>query len=98
MTPTSRVVDLFLQRALRVRVGFGRASKLHSAADVVSALFAVFAGLAGQTDFESDSVSGRQALDVGANCHHGAARLVAERQGLANNNVSISVMVEVVQI
>jgi hypothetical protein len=98
MTPPSGVVNFLLQGALRVRIGLGRASEFHSSTNVVSAVFAIFAILAWQTNLQGDSVPRHQVRDTRSNCDNSSAGLVAERQRLSNNNVSISVVAEVMQV
>lgn len=92
------MVDALLQRALGVGERLGRAAKLHAAADVVAAAGAVFAALAGQADFEGHAVAGLQVLDGAADGDDGTAGLVAEGEGLADNDVAVAVVVEVVQV
>lgn len=81
-----------------MRPGLGRAAEAHALADVVAALVAEEALLAGQTDLERDVVAD---LEVGHACADGrddAGRLVAQGQGLADDDVAIAVVVEVVQV
>ncbi len=92
------MVDAFLQRALRVRECLGRTAKLHAPADVVAADVAVLAALAGQADLEGHAVAGRQVLHGAANGDDGAAGLVAEGEGLADDDVAVAVVVKVVQV
>lgn len=92
------MIDALLQRALRVGERLGRAAKLHAPADVVAADFAVLAALAGQADLEGHAVAGRQVPHGAADGDDGAAGLVAEGEGLADNDVAVAVVVKVVQI
>ena len=66
----------------------------------------MFTVLAGDTNFEGNPITGPETKspvggtreDVGTDCHDGPARLVAESEGLADQDVAVGVVVEVVQI
>lgn len=98
MAPSSGMVDPLLKSALRMGIRLGRAAEFHSSADIISALVAIFAVLAWLTDFEGDSIPSCQCRDARTNSNDRSARLMAKRQWLTNNNIAISVMVEIVQI
>lgn len=98
VTPARWVVHPLLERALRVGKRLGRAAKLHAAADVVAAAGAVLAVLAWQPDLESHAVARSQVLDGGADGGDGAGGLVTEGEGLADDDVAVAVVVEVVQV
>lgn len=98
VTPLGRVVDALLQRALEVRKRLCRAAEAHAAADVVAAVVAVLACVARDADLESNAVTRGQVLDSRADRYYSAAGLVAQRQGLLDNDVAVAVVVEVVQV
>lgn len=98
MHPLRRVVDPLLQRPLKMRERLGRAAEAHTLADVVPALLAERAVLTGQTDFERDAVADPQMAHLRANTGHDAGRLVAQRHGLAHEDVAVAVVREVVQV
>lgn len=76
----------------------GRASELHPAADVITATRAVLAGFAGESDLKGNSITRSQGCHIRANGYDCASRLVAKSHGLPDNDVAISVVVEVVKI
>lgn len=90
--------DRVLQGALGVREGLGRRPERHGLADVVAALGAERAGAAGQADLERDGVAGREVGDGGADGGHGAGGFVAEGEGLADLDVAVAEVREVVQV
>lgn len=98
MNPSSRVVNLLLQRSLHVRKRLGRAAKFHAFADVVSADLAVVASLARQANLERDAIAGLEVRDGGSHSDDCAAGFVAKRQRLADEDIAIAVVVVVVQI
>ncbi|KAI9163627.1 sorbitol dehydrogenase [Paramyrothecium foliicola] len=98
VAPLGRVVYALLQGALRVGEGLGRAAELHAPADVVPRLGAELARLARLADLEGDAVAGGEVGDAGADGDNGAAGLVAEGEGLADEDVAVAVVVEVVQV
>lgn len=98
MAPRSRVVDALLQRALEVWEALAAAAEAQIFADVVAALVAASAGSARQADFESDLVADFEVCDAGADGGDDAGALVAERQGLADEDVAIAVVGVVVQV
>lgn len=98
MAPPRGMVYPLLQRALEVRDGLGRAAEAHASANVVTALAAVFAALAGQADLNGNAVPRTQVRDCGARCDDSTAGLVAEGQGLTDEDVAIPEVVEVVQV
>lgn len=92
------MVDSLLQRALGMGKGLGGAAKLHAAANVVAAAGAVLAVFAGQADLERDAVARLEIGHIGTGSDDGAAGLVAEGEGLADNDVAVAVVVKVVQV
>lgn len=98
VAPPGRVVDLLLQRSLGMGVCLGGATELHAAADVVTALSAVLAVLAGEADLEGDAVTSNEVGDGRTDCDDGATGLVAQGQGLADDDVAVAEVVEVVQV
>lgn len=97
VTPLRRVDDTLLQRPLRMRHRLCRAAEPHLAADVIPASAAETARLAREPDLEGHAVprlEGRR----GASCDHDAAGLVAQRQGLTHEDVSVPVVRKVVQV
>lgn len=98
MAPVGRVVDPLLEGTLGMRKGLCRGAEIHGAADVVAALGAVLAVLAGEADLEGDAVSGAQVGDGIADGDDGAAGLMAEGQRFADDDVAVAVVVEVVQV
>lgn len=98
MAPSPGVVDALLQRSLRMRIRLGRAPKLHASADIVSAGSAVLAVLAGQTNFQGHTIPRRQVRHVGANGDNRSAGFMAQCERLADNDVAVSIVVEVVQV
>jgi hypothetical protein len=81
-----------------MRKRLGRAAELHAATDIVPSLVAVLAALAGKTDLEGDAVAGAQGGDAIADGEDGAAGLVAEGERLADEDVAVAEVVEVVQV
>ena len=67
-------------------------------ADIISARLAEIALRAGQADFQRDSIAGSEMRHLGADGADDAGRLVAKGQGLADKNIAIAVMREVVEI
>lgn len=98
MAPPGRVVDLLLQRSLGMRVCLGGAAELHATADVVAALSAVLAVLAGEADLEGDAVTSDEVGDGRTDSDDGAAGLVAQGQGLADDDVAVAEVVKIVQV
>jgi hypothetical protein len=98
VAPPRRVVDLLLKSALGMRVGLCRGAELHGAADVVAAGGAVLAALARKADLEGDAVTGGEVGHGRADSDDGAGGLVAEGQGLADDDVAVAEVVEVVKV
>lgn len=98
MTPPRRVIDPLLQRPLRMRKVLSRRPKFHLLADVIPALCAVLTALTRQADLESNLVPGCEGGDIRANGEDCAGRLMAETQGLADEDVAVAVVVVVVKI
>lgn len=79
--------------------GLGRGAEGHGAADVVAARQAELAGAAGHADLESDAVAhGELGGRVGADARDDACGLVAEGEGLADLDVAVAEVAEVVQV
>lgn len=96
-----RVGDDLLQGALGVGEGLGGTAEGHGAADVVAALAAQLARLAREADLEGDVVAGLQQVRLshsGADGRDDAGRLVAQGQGLFDEDVAVAVVAEVVQV
>lgn len=81
-----------------MRDRLGRTAELHAAADIVPPLVAVLAALAGKANLEGDAVAGPQGGDAIAGGEDGAAGLVAEGEGFADEDVAVAEVVEVVQV
>ena len=90
--------NLLLQGALGMGVGLGGAPELHLPADVVAALAAQLARLAGLADLEGHAVARLQRGDGRAHGGDDAGRLVAQRQGLPHEDVAVAEVAEVVQV
>lgn len=58
MTPLCRMIDTSLQRTLEMRETLCGTAEFHVLADVISALFAAMARIAGDTDFKGYAVAG----------------------------------------
>jgi hypothetical protein len=78
--------------------GLGRAAEGHALADVVAAFGAETATLAGLADLEGDVVTDFEVSHVGANGGDNSGRLVAQSKGLADDDVAVAVVVEVVEV
>lgn len=93
-----RVGDGLLEGALGVGVGLGAGAEGHVPADVVPPRGAQLAGAAGQADLEGDVVAGPEVRDGGADGGDDARGLVAEGEGLADLDVAVAEVGEVVQV
>lgn len=101
MTPLRRVIDPLLQRPLRVRRARLRGTaKPHALADVVAALEAALALLAGQPHFQGHAVADAEVRggDFGAYAHDYAGGLVAEGERFATYDVAVAEVLVVVQV
>lgn len=98
MTPTRRMVDDLLQRPLDMWKGLGRTAEAQGRTDVVSTLAAKLAALAGETDLESNAMAGQEGGYRGADGDDDAAGLMTQGQGLADGEIAVAVVVEVVQV
>lgn len=58
MTPLCRMIDTSLQRTLEMRETLCGTAEFHVLADVISALFAAMARIAGDADFQGYAVAG----------------------------------------
>lgn len=92
------MIDTVLQRALKVRKRLCRAAEAHAFADVVASLTAALALSAGYADLEGDLVADAEARGCGADGHDHTGGLVAEREGLADDDIAVAVVVVVVQV
>lgn len=92
------MVDPLLQRALEMREALARAAEAHLLADVVAALGAAVAFLAGEPDFEGDFVAWLEGCDGGADCCDDAGGFVAEGEGLADEDVAVAEVRVVVEV
>lgn len=95
MAPHSRVVDPLLQRPLEVRKALCAAAEAHLLAEVVPPPATDGALPARHADLEGHAVAEREAPHAGADGHHHARGLVAERQGLAGAEVAVGELLEV---
>ena len=100
MAPSGWVVHPVPQRALEVREAGCATTKSHALAEVVSPSAAVLAGRqrARDADLESDTVANAQRRDVAAEGDHFARRLVTLRQGLADLDIAVGIVSEVVDV
>lgn len=98
MTPSCRMVDAILERALKVWEGLGGASEAHGLADVVTTFGAPGTCAAGQPDLQGDFVTDLKAHHLWADGDDRASRLMAERHGFLDEDISIAIVVVVVQI
>lgn len=78
MDKRRRVGDGILQRALGVGERLGRGAERHGFANVVAALGAAVAVVAGQPDLEGDIVAWLEVGDLAADGGDGAGGFVAE--------------------
>jgi hypothetical protein len=79
-------------------VGLGGAPELHLSADVVPALLAELARFAGLADLEGYVVARPKRSDAGAHRGDDAGGLMAQRQGLAHQDVAVAEVTKVVQV
>lgn len=92
------MIDLALQRALEVREALRRAPESQRFADVVSSAFAKAAFHTRDSDFEGDPIAYFERRDIAPSGNYDASGLVAESQGLADNDVAVAVVVEIMQV
>ena len=92
------MVYLGLQGPLGVREGLGRAPEAHVGADIIPAGLAERALTAREAYLESHQVTWNEGVHACTDGRDRTARLVAQRQRLAHQDVAVTVVVEVVQI
>lgn len=98
VTPLGGMVKALLQSTLGVWEGLSRAPELHGRADVVTALEAEAAALAGLADLHCDAVTHNKPCDVRANGSDYAGRLMTEGQGFADWDVTDGVVVVIMEV
>ena len=76
----------------------GRGAELHLSADVIAAAVAELALLAWDPRLERHAVADPERRDGRADGRDDSGRLVAEREGLSRQDISVPVVVEVVQV
>lgn len=98
MTPLGWVINPLLQRSLEMRETFCRTPKLHVLADIVASLFAAVAGIARHADFQGNAIADGEVGDGRADSGDDAGGLVAQGQGLADEDVAVAVVGVVVEV
>jgi hypothetical protein len=98
MAPPRRVCDQMLERALGMGEGLRRAAELHLPANVVPALQAELTALARLAHLEGHAITNLQRGDAGSDGSDNPGRFVAQSDRLPHQNVSVAVVVEVMQV
>lgn len=98
MAPLGRMVHALLQRPLRVRHPLRRAPKLHPPTDVIPLPIAELARLTRLAHLQRHKVPHGEVRDLGPDGLDAAGGLVAEGQGLADEDVAVAVVAVVVEV
>lgn len=98
MAPFGALIDLLLQRSLKVRETLRRAAEPHLFADVIPPRAAELALLARNTDFQRHAIADLEAGDGGADGCDGAGGLVTEGERFAHENVAVGKMIVVMLV
>jgi hypothetical protein len=98
ITPLGRVIDPLLQRPLEMRKALPTTPKPHLLANIIPPLLTPRALLARNADFECDFVTDLEIRYGGADGGDDAGGLMAEGQGLADEDVAVAVVGVVVQV
>lgn len=98
MTPSRRVINSLLKRALKMRKSTYGTSKLHILADVVSPFQTTLACFTWYPHFQGHSVPNPEVLHRGSYRGYNPCGFVAQRHGLPDLYISIAVVLVVVEV
>ena len=98
MTPSSRVIDTVLKRALCMRKCFCRTPEIHPFADVIPPFGTPLTFPTGQARLKSYLVPNLKVGHCGAHSDNYACGFMAQRHRFLYNDVAIAVMPVVVEV
>jgi hypothetical protein len=90
MTPSRRMINPLLQRALRVRIRFRTAPELHLLTYIIPPLLTPIARLARQPYFQRNLITYFEPCDVRPDAYDHAGRFMPKGHGLAHEDVAVA--------
>ena len=98
MTPYGRVIDSLLESSLKMGNALRATPELHLLAEVVAPLSTNGTLAAGNANFESNSVTNGEAVDLRPNTHYNTGRFMSKRQRCTGTEVAVGELLVVAHI
>ena len=98
MAPYGRVIDSLLEGSLEMWNALRATPELHLLAEVVAPLSTNGTLAAGNANFESNSVTNGEAIDLRANAHYNTGRFMSKRQRCTGTEIAVGELFVVAHI
>ena len=98
MAPYGRVIDSLLESSLKMGNALRATPELHLLAEVVAPLSTNGTLAAGNANFESNSVTNGEAVDLRPNAHYNTGRFMSKRQRCTGTEVAVGELLVVAHI
>jgi hypothetical protein len=98
MAPYGRVIDSLLESSLEMGNALRATPKLHLLAEVVAPLSTDGTLAAGNANFEGNSVTNGEAIDLRPNAHYNTGRFMSKRQRCTGTEVAVGELLVVAHI
>jgi hypothetical protein len=98
MAPYGRVIDSLLEGSLEMWNALRATPELHLLAEVVAPLSTNGTLAAGNANFESNSVTNGEAVDLRPNAHYNTGRFMSKRQRCTGTEIAVGELFVVAHI
>jgi hypothetical protein len=98
MAPYGRVIDSLLESSLEMWNALRATPELHLLAEVVAPLSTNGTLAAGNANFESNSVTNGEAVDLRPNAHYNTGRFMSKRQRCTGTEIAVGELFVVAHI
>lgn len=98
MAPYGRVIDSLLEGSLEMWNALRATPELHLLAEIVAPLSTYGTLAAGNANFESNSVTNGEAIDLRSNTHYNTGRFMSKRQRCTGTEIAVGELLVVAHI